>query len=139
MAELITDREGIATFPFGVERHVSVLRQRILHSLRAKSSESIREAQVDVVLKPGLVRAVVLARIERLHDVFLASVPVFGCGGQVLQVDQEVLCPVLQVFARCGAASMPADPVADVLREARGIRRSSLARRNHRARRIGHL
>ena len=58
VAKLIADRKGIATFSLCVERHVSGLGQRIFHTLGAKSPEFVREAQVDVVLKPGLVRPV---------------------------------------------------------------------------------
>jgi len=58
---------------------------------------------------------VVLARIERLHDVLFASLPVLGGRGQVPQVDQQVLCPVLHVLSRCRPVHAPADPVADVL------------------------
>lgn len=41
-----------------------------------------------VAEESGAVRPVVLARVERLHNVLLASFPVLGGRGQVAQVDQ---------------------------------------------------
>ena len=78
MAELVSDREGIARFSLRVERHVSGLGQRILHSLRVESPEFVCEAEVDVILEPGLVGPIVLVRIKRLHDVLFASFAVLG-------------------------------------------------------------
>ncbi len=79
--------------------------------------EFVSEAQVDVVEEPGAVRAEVLVRIERLHDVLLASLPVLGGRGQESQVDEKVLRPVFHVLFRCRPVHVPVDPVADVLRK----------------------
>jgi len=50
-------------------------------------SELVREAQVDVVQESGLVRTVVLRRIECLNDILLADLPVLGPERQIFQVD----------------------------------------------------
>src|SRR5882762_11363233 len=56
-----------------------------------------------------------LNRVERLHDVVPASLPVFGRFWQVLQVDQQVLRPILYVLLGCRPVRMLADPFADVI------------------------
>ena len=58
-----------------------------------------------------------LLRIERLHDVLLASHSVLGGRRQVLQLDEQVLRPVLQVFLLGGRIRVPPDPISDVLRK----------------------
>jgi len=58
-------------------------------------SELVREAQVDVVQESGLVRTVMLRRVECLDDILLASFPVLGRKRQISQVDYQVLRPVL--------------------------------------------
>jgi hypothetical protein len=58
----------------------------------------VRQSQVDVVEEPGAARSVVLVRIESLHDVLLASLPVLGGCGLVSQVDQKVLRPVFDIL-----------------------------------------
>jgi hypothetical protein len=80
-------------------------------------SELVSEAQVDVVEEPGAVRAKVLVRIERLHDILFASLPVLGGCWQKSQVDEQVLRPVLHILFRRRPIHMPVDPIADVLRK----------------------
>jgi len=46
LAELIIHSAWVVAFPLSVKRRVSGTRQRILHALRAKSPELVREAQV---------------------------------------------------------------------------------------------
>jgi hypothetical protein len=49
--------------------------------------EFVPEAQIDVVQEPTQIRAIVLARVEGLHDVLLASFAVLGRGRQVPHVN----------------------------------------------------
>jgi nucleoid DNA-binding protein len=77
--------------------------------------EPVSEAQVDVVEEPGAVRSVVPVRIERLHDVLFASLPVLGGRGQVTQVNEKVLSPVFQIFRLGKPICVLSDPVTDVL------------------------
>jgi hypothetical protein len=69
----IIDRAGIVPFPLCVERHISGLGQDILHAFRVKGSEFVHQAEIDVVLEPGLVCSIVLARVEHLNYVLFAS------------------------------------------------------------------
>ena len=115
MAELIPDLIAIRFLPMGGQGQVAGSAQRILHPFRVDRPEFVSEAQVDVVEEPGAVRPVVLVRIERLHDVLFASLPVLGDRGQVSQVDEQVLRPVLHILLRGGPIHVPVDPVADVL------------------------
>ena len=80
------------------------------------ASELVREAEIDVVPEPRFVCAVMLNRVERLHDVVPASLPVLGRFRQVLQVDQQVLRPILYVLLGCRPVRVLADPFADVVR-----------------------
>src|SRR5208282_409385 len=65
--------------------------------------------------EPRLVGTVVLGRVERLHDVLLASFPMLGCRRQVFHVDHEVLGPVLQILLRNKSFGVLSDPVWDVV------------------------
>ena len=56
VAELNIHSAWVNPFPLSVKRHVSGLGQCILHSLRVERPEFICEAQIDVVLKPRLIR-----------------------------------------------------------------------------------
>ncbi|MFZ0359592.1 MAG: hypothetical protein WAL58_04090, partial [Terriglobales bacterium] len=115
MAELVTDLIAIRFLPMRGQGQVAGSTQRILHPFRVNRPKFVSEAQVDVVEEPGAVRAEMLVRIERLHDVLLASLPVLGGRGQAPQVDEEVLHPVLDIFLRSRPVYVPVDPVADVL------------------------
>ena len=98
VAKLIIHSTWVVPFPLRIERHISGARQCILHALRAKSPELVREAQVEVVLKPGLVCPEMLHWVEGLNHVFFAITPVLGIERQISQVDQQVLRPVLNIF-----------------------------------------
>jgi hypothetical protein len=88
MAELISDLIAIRFVEMSGQGQVAGATQGILLPFRVDRPISVSEAQVDVVLKPCLVRPVVLVRIECLHDVLFASLTVLGDRGQVSQVDQ---------------------------------------------------
>jgi hypothetical protein len=115
MAELVPDLIAIRFVEMGAQGQVAGTTQGIFHPFRIDRPKFVPEAEVNVVLKPGLVRPVVLVRIERLHDVFLASLTVLGRRGQEAQVNEKVLRPVFQVLFRCRPVRVPVDPVADVL------------------------
>lgn len=91
MAELVVHPPGIALLKVPAEGDVPCAADWVLHPFRADRREFVSEAEVDVVAEPGCVRTVVLARIERLHDVLFASLPVLGVRGQVSQVDETWL------------------------------------------------
>ena len=81
MAALVVHLTPVLTIPLNRQRQVPRVAQGIFHTGRIYASEFIGEAKVDVVEKPGAVRAIVLYRIERLHDVLLASLTVLGSRG----------------------------------------------------------
>jgi len=60
------------------QRQVTRVAHRILSAFGMDGSELVREAQVDVVQESGLVRTVVLRRIECLNDILPADRPVLG-------------------------------------------------------------
>jgi hypothetical protein len=69
------------------QRHVTRMAHRVLSAFGMDGSELVREAQVDVVQESGLVRTVVLRRIECLNDILLSSLPVLGPKRQIFHVD----------------------------------------------------
>jgi hypothetical protein len=77
VAEFIDGAEVFVCF-FSPEGEVSGATQGVLHALGMNGSELIREAEIDVVTEPGFIRPVVPQRVERCHDVLLASVAVLG-------------------------------------------------------------
>jgi hypothetical protein len=80
----------LATIPcisFSGQRQVTCVAHRILSAFGVDGSELVSEAQIDVVQESGLIRTVVLRRIECLNDILLASLPVLGRERQVFQVD----------------------------------------------------
>ncbi len=87
MAVLVVHPTAVFSIPLNRQRHVPSAAQRILRAGRLHGSEFVPKAQVDVVQEPMHVRAMVLSRVEGLHDVFLASFSVLGRGRQVSQVD----------------------------------------------------
>ena len=101
-----------------IEKECSGAAQVILHALGKHGSELIREAEIDVITEPGFVRSVVLHRVERCHDVLLASLAVFGRQREAGKMDQQVLCPAFSVLLRRRPVHVSVDPVAHVLREA---------------------
>jgi nucleoid DNA-binding protein len=113
--ELVSGLILICSIPMVGQGQVAGATQWILRPFQIDCSELVPEAQVDVVEEAGAVRAKVLVRIERLHDILLASLTVLGRWGQVAQVNEEVLRPVFQVLLGHRAVSVPVDPVADVL------------------------
>ena len=115
MTELVAHLPGIALINVSPEGNVPCAADRILHPFRTDRPELVCQTQIDVVEEPGAVRPVMLARVERLYDVLFASLPVLGGRGQVPQVDQQVLRPVLDILLRHRPVHAPADQVADVL------------------------
>jgi hypothetical protein len=115
MAKFIPNLIAIYFVEMDGQGQVAGATQWVLYPFQMDRSELVSEAQVDVVEEPGAVRAKVLVRIERLHDILFASLPVLGGCGQKSQVDEQVLRPVLDIFLRCRPVYVPVDPVADVL------------------------
>jgi hypothetical protein len=82
MAELVSYLIAISFIDVGGQGQVAGATQGIFHPFRVDRPKFVSEAQVDVVKEPSVVRSVVLVRIERLHDVLLASMTVLGRRGQ---------------------------------------------------------
>jgi hypothetical protein len=82
MAELVSDLIAIRFLPMSAQGQVAGATQRVFQPFRVDRPKFVSEAQVDVVEEPSAVRSVVLVRIERLHDVLLASLTVLGRRGQ---------------------------------------------------------
>ena len=97
------------------QRQVTRVAHGVLSAFGVYGSELVREAQVNVVQKPRLVRTMVLGRVEGLHDVLFASLPVLGCSRQIFHVDYEVLRPVLQILLQGKPVGVPLHPVWDVV------------------------
>ncbi|MGB6738114.1 MAG: hypothetical protein WBE55_20450 [Candidatus Sulfotelmatobacter sp.] len=115
MAELVSYLIAIRFIDVGAQGQVAGATQGIFDPLRVDRPELVDKAKIDVVLKSRLACTMVLVRIERLHDVLLASLTVLGRRGQITQVDEEVLRPVFPILFRCRPVRVPVDPVADVL------------------------
>lgn len=75
MGELIPNIAIVGVF---AERDVPCTADWVRHLFRTDRPEFVSEADVDVVEEPGTVRAVMLIGVERLHDILIGSVPVFG-------------------------------------------------------------
>ncbi len=115
MAVFVVHRAGVLTFDVSVEREISGTEQGILHALRPHSPELVGEAEIHVIPEPGFIRAVVLHRVERLHDVLVASIAELGRLRQVVKVNQQVLRPILQILFRREPVRVVADPTPDVI------------------------
>jgi hypothetical protein len=100
VTELIICLIAIRVLPSCGQGQVAVAAQRILQPSRAHGTELVSETKVNVVEEASGIRAVVLDGVERFHDVLLASLTVLRIRGQVSQVDQKIVRPVLDVFVR---------------------------------------
>ncbi len=80
MAEFVTNTPVLFSIGVSTQRDASRSADRLHHSRRVHGSELVCQAQIDVVPESSLIRSVVTLRIERLEEVSLAIVSVFGTG-----------------------------------------------------------
>src|ERR1700691_756074 len=78
MAVLFIYRTPVFSINVPGQRQITRAAQRIFHTGRIHSPEFIGEAEVDVVLEPSLTGPIMSCGVERLHDLFLASLPILG-------------------------------------------------------------